>query len=144
MSWSSRRKRLRSQRGVSLVEVMVSAVIFAIVAVALVEFFSLGRAYIKEGGLRRNGLALVQQKIEELRALSLSDAALVVGNHGPEGVQLSEGLVGSRHWSVTWQDDPANGISASDQDYKAVMVRVTWLWEQAHEDTVSLGGRFYP
>jgi len=124
-----------------LVEIMVAALVFAIVVVGVVEFFYRGRGQILAVGLRRNGLTLTQQKLEELRELSFSDAALTVGDHGPESIQLSENLMGNRSWSVAWGDDPA---TPSDQDYKEVMVSVAWSWESADQDTVFLTQRFYP
>jgi type II secretory pathway pseudopilin PulG len=138
------RLKLTSRRGISLVEVLVSAMIFAIVSLAVVEFFYLGRAYIREMGLRRTALALAQQKLEELRAESFQAAGLTVGSHGPETVTVAENLSGGRTWSVTWQDDTANGYSGSDQDCKEVNVKVVWSWEHVSGDTVSLTGWFYP
>lgn len=144
MGLSDRKRRLCSQRGVSLVEVMMATGVFVIVVLGLVDLFYLGRAHIVEMGLRRGGLALAQQKLEELRAADFSDGDLTIGDHGPESVWLSENLKGNRTWSVAWNDDPANGISYSDQDYKEVVVRVAWTWELTHQDTISLRGRFYP
>jgi len=138
------RFKLSSRRGVSLVEVMVAAVIFAIVSLAVVEFFYLGRAYIREMGLRRTALALAQQKLEQLRATAFEAADLTVGSHGPETVAMGENLSGARAWSVIWRDDTANGYSGTDQDYKEVTVKVAWSWEHVSGDTVSLNGWFYP
>jgi Tfp pilus assembly protein PilV len=135
---------LASQQGISLVEILVAAMIFAIVSLAVVEFFYLGRAYIREMGLRRTALALAQQKLEQLRAVAFEATDLAVGNHGPEGVSMADNLTGSRAWSVVWQDDVANGYSGSDQDYKEVTVGVVWSWEHVSGDTVSLTGWFYP
>jgi len=144
LSHSKKTIRARSQRGMTLVEIMVSAVIFAIVVVAAVEFFYLGRGFIREMGLRRTALALSQEKIEELRGLDFSDANLDVGDHGPEAVQLSDGLGGSRAWSVAWRDDPANGYTGSEQDCKQVRASVAWSWEHVIQDTITLTAQFYP
>jgi prepilin-type N-terminal cleavage/methylation domain-containing protein len=138
------KRKMLSQRGISLVEVMVAAVIFAIVSLAVVEFFYLGRAYIREMGLRRTALALAQQKLEQLRGTAFEAADLSIGGHGPETVAMGENLSGARTWSVSWQDDAANGYSGTDQDYKEVTVRVVWSWEHVSGDTVSLDGWFYP
>jgi prepilin-type N-terminal cleavage/methylation domain-containing protein len=141
---NQRKRILTSQRGVSLVEILVAAIIFAIVSLAVVEFFYLGRAYIREMGLRRSSLALAQQKIEQLRATSFTATDLTAGNHGPETVSMAKNLTGSRAWSVVWKDDVANGYTGSEQDYKEVTVRVAWSWEHVNADTVSLTGWFYP
>jgi len=138
------RRKTASQRGVSLVEILVAAMIFAIVSLAVVEFFYLGRAYIREMGLRRTALALAQQKLEQLRATSFGSADLTIGGHGPETVAMAENLNGDRSWSVIWKDDTANGYSGSEQDCKKVTVKVAWSWEHVTGDTVFLNGSFYP
>jgi|GEM_PF-1881199 len=138
------RPKLSSRRGVSLVEVLVSTMIFAIVSLAVVEFFYLGRAYIHEMSLRRTALARAQEKLEQLRATSFEAADLTIGSHGPETVSMADNLSAGRRWSVTWKDDTANGYSGSDQDYKEVIVKVAWSWEHVSGDTVALHGRFYP
>jgi type II secretory pathway pseudopilin PulG len=136
-------KRLRSQRGISLVEIIVAAVIFAIVAVALVEFYHWGRARIMEVGLRRSALAVAEGKMEELRSLYFTHAQLADGSHGPENVQVAENLTGSLTWSATTYDDDANGYTGSEQDYKEVIVTVAWSWEHIDSDNVTLTGLFY-
>ena len=125
-------------------EIMVAVIIFAIVVVAIMSFLHWGRGHIVRMGLRRNGLALAEQKLEDLRARDISDLDLQAGNHGPETVQVSKQIVGSRSWSVTWRDDPANGVNPSQQDYKEVTVGIGWSWEVNKQDSVSLSGRFYP
>lgn len=139
-----RRRWLRCQRGVSLIEIMIAVLVFAIVAVAIITFLHWARGHIVRMGLRRNALALAQQKVEELRTAWISDSTLAVGAHGPEPVPVSEHIVGSRTWSVALADDPANGFSGTDEDYKEVVVGVAWSWELTKHDSVSLHGRFYP
>jgi len=125
-------------------EIMVAVIIFAIVVVAIMSFLHLGRGHIVRMGMRRNALVLAEQKLEELRARDIADLDLQAGNHGPEAVQVSKQIVGSRSWSVAWKDDPADGGSSTDPDYKEVIVGVGWAWEVNKQDSVSLSGRFYP
>lgn len=134
---------LRSQRGLSLVEILVATVVFAIVAVALVEFYHWGRARIMEVGLRRSALAVAQGKMEELRTLYFTDADLADGAHGPQTIQLNEHLTGTQSWTVTTLDDPADGYTGSEEDYKEITVTVAWSWEHITSDQVTLAGLFY-
>jgi prepilin-type N-terminal cleavage/methylation domain-containing protein len=136
-------RKLCSQRGLTLIELLVAAVVFAIVVVALVEFYYWGRARIMEVGLRRSALAQAQGKMEELRVLSFIDADLADGTHGPQTVQIAENLTGTQTWSVTTSDDPTNGYTGSEEDYKAVVITVTWSWEHINSDEVTLTGLFY-
>ena len=138
------RKRLRSQRGMSLVEILVAAFVFAIVVVALVEFYYWGRARIMEVGLRRSGLAQAQEKMEELRTATFYGSDLTIGTHGPETVQVGENLSASRSWAVSWKDDVANGYSGAEEDCKEVVVTVAWSWQHIDSDQASLTGLFYP
>jgi hypothetical protein len=120
-------------------EIMIAAVVFAIVAVAIVSFLHWGRGHIVRMGMRRNALALTEEKLEELRGMWIDHADLADGGHGPEAVQISKHHAGSRTWSVTWQTDPVSG-----PDYKEVVLGVAWSWEGTKHDSVSLVGRFYP
>jgi prepilin-type N-terminal cleavage/methylation domain-containing protein len=141
MSFKIKKRLPKSQRGVSLVEIMVAVVVFAIVVLAVMSILHWARGHIVRMGMRRNALVLAQAKIEELRAGFYSDVDLSVGDHGPESVPVTQEIVGSRVWSVTLQDDP--GV-AGTQDYKNVIVGVFWSWEVTNSDSVSLSGRFYP
>ncbi len=125
-------KRLRSQRGISLVEIIVAALILAIVAVALVEFYHWGRARIMEVGLRRSALAAAEGKMEELRSLYFTHGDMANGDHGPENVQVAENVTGSLNWSVT-----------TYTDFKEIDVTVSWSWEHIDSDHVTLTGLFY-
>jgi hypothetical protein len=121
----------------------VAAAVFAIIVVALVEFYYWGRARIMEVGLRRSALAQAQGKMEELRVLYFVDADLADGAHGPETVQIAENLTGTQTWNVTTMDDPANGYTGTEEDYKTVVITVTWSWEHIDSDEVTLTGLFY-
>jgi Tfp pilus assembly protein PilV len=125
-------------------EIMVSVIVFAIVVIAILNLLHYARGHIVRMGMRRNALVLAEEKLEQLRAGWFEDADLADGDHGPEVVQVSEHIAGSRTWSVTWNNDPADGGSGSDQDYKEVVVGVAWSWEVSKRDSVALSGRFYP
>ena len=122
---------------------LVAAVVFAIIVVALVEFYHWGRARIMEVGLRRSALAVAEGKMEQLRSLYFTHAEMADGGHGPDAVQVAENLTGSLIWAVTTLDDPANGYTGSQEDYKDISITVAWSWEHINVDQVTLTGLFY-
>jgi len=138
---SAHKRWLRTQRGVSLIEIMIAAMVFMIVAVAIIMFLHWGRGHIVRMGMRRNALALAEQKLEELRALWIDHADMTEGDHGPEAVQITKHHTGTRTWSVAWQSDTA---PSGGPDYKEVIVGLAWSWEGTKHDSVGLVGRFYP
>ncbi len=125
-------------------EIIVSVIVFAIVFIGIMSLLHYARGHIVRMGMRRNALVLAEEKLEELRAGWFGDSTLYQGNHGPEAVQVSEHIAGSRTWLVTWHNDYANGGSSTEQDYKEVVVGVAWSWEVSEHDSVALRGRFYP
>ena len=143
MALTSINRKLHSKRGLTLIELLVATAVFAIIVLALVEFYYWGRARIMEVGLRRSALAQAQGKMEELRVLSFIEADLADGAHGPETVQIAKNLSGAQSWSVTTMDDPANGYTGTEEDYKTVVITVTWSWEHIASDEVNLTGLFY-
>jgi Tfp pilus assembly protein PilV len=69
------RRRLRAvfdERGLSLIEVVVGAVIVGIAAIGVALMFGAGQAYVEAEGDNRIALFLAQQRIEQIRAMGHS------------------------------------------------------------------------
>ena len=65
---------LGGQRGIALLEVLVSSVILTIAILGLALMFSFGASYIAAEGGERIAVFLAQQRMEELRAIGLARA----------------------------------------------------------------------
>jgi len=113
-----------SEKGLTLIEVLVSAVVLVIVILGGMQFFIFGSARINREGHRRAALELAQQKIEELLASNYGE--VVSGSE--TGLPL-DGIDCNRSTEVTYVDDPADALGTDDddpQDYKRVSVIVSW------------------
>ena len=65
---------LGGQRGIALLEVLVSSVILTIAILGLALMFSFGASYVAAEGGERIAVFLAQQRMEELRAIGLARA----------------------------------------------------------------------
>lgn len=69
-------RRLGSEHGFALLEVLAAGVILSISVLGLALMFSLGAAFVAAEGGERVALFLAQQRLEELRAMGLSRATI--------------------------------------------------------------------
>jgi prepilin-type N-terminal cleavage/methylation domain-containing protein len=103
------RAMLKSQRGASLVEIMVALVIFGIGLTMAIR--NLPESSAKTTRSRNMSIAvnLAQEKLEDLLALSYSDADLNAGNHSDPDNPLRGHF--ERNWTVV-DDTPITGMKA--------------------------------
>jgi prepilin-type N-terminal cleavage/methylation domain-containing protein len=110
---------LRSQSGVSIIEVLIASVIVAIAGVGTALMFGSGQAYVNSEGDNRVSTYLAQERIEQLRALGFSNltaptsATTETVNITPAGTTGAQAY--SRVWSVSCvnRDDYTSAISCS-------------------------------
>ncbi len=133
--------RLRSESGISLMEVMVSVVVFSIAIVFLYQMLFSGRMQVEFEGERRVASKAAELKIEELKyagygstdsiadwtSLSMdlgthpSDPRIVLDDRGTADPQ--DDLVGLINWTVrdtSWSD---SGITT---EAKVVDLTIRW------------------
>jgi prepilin-type N-terminal cleavage/methylation domain-containing protein len=111
--WDGRRGDIllrREGRGFTLVEVLVAATILAVCLLAIITAIPVGFRNIAYAGHVSKGVALAQQKLEELKAGSFPPAG---GNQTNAEFTIS--------WSVT-----SVGFSSGPDDLRKVTVTVTW------------------
>jgi Tfp pilus assembly protein PilV len=132
---------LRGQAGVSIIEVLVSVVVLAIVVVPIFNSLVAGRTLTAHRGEKRMALRLVERKVEQLMragygasgsdsdvssinltsGLHPADPSIVVNVRRPS--DTSDDLVGSLTWNVVPVAWPSPGDSVRA---KVVEVRMTW------------------
>lgn len=117
-----------SERGTSLVEGMVAAVVSIVAVLAMVFAVVSGNAGIKSMRIERGAYFVAGQKMERLLAKAPSDAELTIGSHGPVTSALPY-VSGQTSWNVSWMDDALDETGGSDtdpHDYKKLQVTITW------------------
>jgi Tfp pilus assembly protein PilV len=129
------------ENGFSLIEAVVATVIAVIAVLGLAHSFGAGRALINRFESARDALALCQHQMEMLVASQPTSDSLDVSKSpfGPYPVTVSAKESGTLSWTVTWVDDPLNGLGGND--YKRVDVYVVWRGVTA-PDSVQLSRNF--
>lgn len=124
------------RRGFSVVELMVALVVLGLGILGLANLFPLGGRMQMRDRMRTSAADLAQQKMEQLRLLSWSDANLDVGTHptvSGETLTLQDEGTYQRYWIVTQG-------TGTFSDMKQVVVRVTWTLQRP--DTFNLTSYF--
>ena len=128
---------LKSERGVTLIEVLVSIFLVALVVIGTMQLFVFGRVQINYQGHKSAAVGLVQQRLEELLASSCYDSVLAK----TENNLSLDNLLYTRTTTVEAVDDSADGLGAADtddtDDYRKVTVTVSWN-ESGKTDSVAL------
>ncbi len=146
---------LRRQSGLTIIEVLVSVVILAIVVAPMFDAFVRARVLVMHRGEERVALRLVERKVEQLLAAGAeaggSDANVASVNMGSgthptnSAITLitrgdsdtSNDVLGDLTWTVTpvtWTDPFG---SWDDATYDLLVVKMAWPLG-AHRDSVSV------
>ncbi len=117
---------LKSEQGITLVEILITAVILLIVTLGSVGVYTFGTGRISREFHRRVALELAQQGMEELFGSSFDDVHTRVDTLAVDNFDYI------RLITATAVDDSADGLGASDidadtTDYKRVEVAVKWF-----------------
>lgn len=105
-----RRDSMRNAKGFSLVEVLVTAAILAVVLLAIASLFSTAYSNVGYGGRRTKAVALARQKMEELR-----DGIFPPSTVGSP--EMVEGVY-TRSWTVA--------VTGAPSQVATVTVTVSW------------------
>jgi len=121
-------KCMRNDEGFSLVEVMFAAVIAFFMLTAMFGVVVASAGGSRSASVESVGTAVGNQMIEQVRSLEYVNIGIVGGD--PAGTLLADETVVSHgqsftvHRVVTWIDDPSNGGTPNDRDYKYVHITV--------------------
>lgn len=127
-----------SERGFSLIEVVVATVIAVIAVMGLAYSFGNARGLVDRYEAARLALAAAQRRMELLAVLPADADSLQVGRSCDREVVVDGAIVAHEAWTVTPYTDPALGPGL-----KRVVVTVTWGGGTAAE-TVQLARLFPP
>ena len=119
----------RNQDGSSVVEVMVAIVVFMVIMLGGLNYFTIPQATMAREKMRRSAVTQAQLRMESLLKLEYT-AITADSNETATPVTLAK-ITGSRNTTITTVDDAADGLGGSDADadtvdYKNITVDVTW------------------
>ncbi len=129
-------QRQHVRAGTTLIEVVVTVCIFAMIGLIFAQTFALAAAHVADARMRDGAIAVATQQMEQLRNLTY-DAVAVQGGV-PNGTIDPDTTVTLGHRTyrvqtdVRYVDDPDDGTIDSvpqdtvPTDYKNVQVDVTW------------------
>jgi prepilin-type N-terminal cleavage/methylation domain-containing protein len=149
------RRGRNGQSGLTLIEVLVSVVVLAVVIAPMFDAFIRGRAMVQHRAEERMALRLIERKVEQLLAAGGSasgddsdiTSVNMTGGVHPANTAItlitradndaSNDVVGDLYWTVydiTWSDPSGTWDDAS---YKSVVVTLAWP-RGAHRDSVQV------
>ncbi|TRZ50791.1 type II secretion system protein [bacterium] len=124
-----------SQKGLSLIELVVAVAIFSIAFFGLFGVLNSSMAVIAKNKARLGAMALVEEQIEYARSLPFAGVGTVNGNPVgilPQTETISlNGITYARRNAIFWIDDPSDGTALLgtdpiSTDYKRIKVEVSW------------------
>jgi type IV pilus assembly protein PilV len=116
-----RQHRRAAERGMTLVEMMISLIVLSIGLLGIAAIFPSGRRFSTRDRVLTTATDLAEQKMEEIRTYSYSDSNLTVGTHPTAlGEVVGPNNTYTRWWTVT---QIATDLRMAD-------VRVTWTAER--------------
>ena len=112
---------VRTEGGASLAELMIALVVLSIGIMAVAQLFPASSRGQLSDRMRSTATLYAQDKLEELRALPFTDAALTAGRH-PAGT-ATEALGTSGRWQRFYT---VTNMAAPLDNLKQVVVQVNW------------------
>ncbi len=133
------RRCFLAQSGTSIVEVMFAVVIFMIIMIGGLQYFTLPQATIAKQKFRRMAVSAARQRVETLLALGFTGVT-PDSNETSVAVTL-ENKPATRNTTVVLVDDSGDGLGGSDADsdtvdYKRITVDI--LWNDGRNQSVTL------
>lgn len=141
-------------KGFSLVEILVTMGIVAIVFVGFYATFTLGSKYIIDAKNRLGAIALANEKMEIVRNLAYDDVGLQGGVAPIGNILQNEDIVANGrpfhvYTQIEYADDDFDGLAEENtdsipNDYKTVRIVVSWQDGNNQTQEVISVSRFVP
>lgn len=145
-------KVVRTQRGATLVDTLVSTFLMIVVFVGITAAFRLTIDVITNNKARAGAIALANEQMEYIRSLPYGEVGTVNGIPAGDIAQMSTTTLNAIHYTrrtlVLYVDDPRDGLGEEDEndvtaDSKLVKTEVSWEARQG-ERSISLITRVSP
>lgn len=121
----------RRERGATLAELMVALVVLSIGILAVAQLFPAGTGSQLQSRMTNTANYYAQEKLEQLRGIGWTDAALSAGRHPASG---TESLGTSGAWQRFYE---VTAMSAPLGNLKRVDVTVSWNYHGTRSVTTT-------
>ena len=139
---------VKKKKGFTIVEALVLLFIFSLITMTFYSVMSLGGSYIIESKNHLAAVALANEKMEIIRNLPYDSVGIVGGIPNGNLPAEEDVTTGGKSFHVKnfvqYVDDPFDGTSPTDLDYKRVKVTISWKGVRGATSNVSLITRFVP
>lgn len=115
---------LRNRKGMTLIEIMISIMILAIVSLALMQTALLGMRENLKNAMRTEAMNVLDQRLNELRNTNFNHTDLALASNVTE-TAISRRF---RAFSVTYQPVRTVQLVGADTTTKQVTLSVSWLY----------------
>ena len=141
------------ERGVSLIETVVSTSLMLLVFVGVSAAFQLSVDAVTNNKARAGAIALANERQEFVRSLSydsLGTSGGIPAGAIPQSETVSlNGITYTRRTLILYEDDPKDGLGVADTnsvtaDFKSVKTEVSWEAHNGGVRSVSLATRVSP
>jgi len=127
---------LHNHKGLTLVEVLVAAVLLAIMAVAITYMFSWGGGHLEMSNLQRRYLSLVESKLEEIEKNPAQKGEEIILDERGTPNDSDDDMV--MIWTSSPVDDLANGAKDGEVDYYLWTVKVVDKLPEPDKEIVNI------
>lgn len=122
---------MRENKGYSLIEVMVAALIFIIGIFGTLAYFFYSQTNLNVERHRRTALQIAHSRLEFLRTVSYNN----IMNYAENGTDVNiDEIKGKRYTTIEDLDDPEDPDTAPD--YKKITVKVIWFENKRNNEVV--------
>ena len=123
------KKNAISQKGSTLIEVMLAMLLITTILLGGVQFFFGGRTHLQQARMRRLAAICLTERAEYLRQLGYSGVSAALNENQVEVQYGSQSL--QRSMIVQYVDDDLDGTGSDDADsnpvdYKNVKIIIGW------------------
>ncbi len=122
---------MRKNNGFSLIEIIVSVLIFTIGILGGLAYFFYSQTNLNLERHRRTAIELAQSRIEFLKTVSYSN----LNNYNENGTNITiDEISGKRMTIIEDIDDPDD--ADTNPDYKKITVKITWYENKKNNEVV--------
>lgn len=133
MSKLSRTRRIHTQVGMTIIEVVITIAIFSLVTVSLYMLITLGTQFARDNQARLDAIAISQSQIESIKNVPYDTIGTVggvpQGNFEQNETLIRNNVTFTRTTDIRYIDDEFDGLAPTDTintDYKKIRVSTSW------------------